>query len=523
MVAYLRLQKLHLFAALAEVEAKFEREKWDLVAEAMKRAGAAEYSKALLKKSAETMNRVQISIRADTAHSNTKNTETRSHYSKKLSATGYIGTDYKPGKTGGIDHGSNRGNYQGFGVLVNQQPLQNTSQVPPNIRHQMSRQSGYLPGAAPALSTVSHQQTFPEPSPPYPAVSPSHAPWSQRKIEQPFPQPDLVPETFPRQQPSEGEHSGENPAISNSSKLSTPSSEIPATAQHSTTAEKSQKPVSQSQVKDMLRHRTLNDTNRSRPGEIVAKESSVDAPLNEITRNLEQRVPGILYTDTGAPVFVANPAPSAVTSSHTGPISLHDPKHASSDPISGKAPISPATPIDLIRDTDRTLSASPPRIGQPLLAAAKVRTPPKQTGLARGKKGHRNESAESRERRSAAMRKAWAKRQAEGRSGRGCGPPKSSTIVRKPPTGSSPVEFAAHVLAAAEADAAAEATSPSKTKSRETSAVSPTPTQVRPEQGPSSTVPRQDQDPSGQKVGTDIHFKHPHFLTLLVRRWQTAS
>ena len=505
MVSYLRLQKLHLLAALAEVQAKFEREKWDLVAEAMKRAGAAEYSKALLRKSAETLGRVQISIRADTAHSNTNNIETTSHHSKEISAPGFIGTDYKPGKTGGTDHGSNRGNYQGFGVLVNQQPLQNTSQVPPNIRHQMSRQSGYLPGAAPPLGTFPRQQTFPEPSPPYPAVSPSYPPSSQRNNEQPFPQLNPVPETFPRKQSSKGEHSGENLAISNNSKLSKPSSEMPVTAQNSTTAEKSQKSVSQSQVEDMLRHRTLNDTNRSMPWEIVAKECGVDAPLNEISRNLEQRVPGILYTDAGAPVFVANTAPSAVTSSHTGPISLHDPKHASSDPVSGKALISPATPIDLTRDTDRTISASPPRVSQPLLAAAKVRTPPKQTGPARGKKGHRNESAESRERRSAAMRKAWAKRQAEGRSGRGCGPPKSSTIARKPPSGSSPVEFAAHVLAAAEADAAAEATSPSKTKSRETSAVSPTPTQVRPEQGPSSSVPRQDQDPSGQKVRTDIH------------------
>ena len=504
MVSYLRLQKLHLFAALAEVEAKFEREKWDLVAEAMKRAGAAEYSKALLKKSAETLNQVQTSIRADTANSNTNNIETTSHNSKKIRFPGLIGTDYKPGKTGGTDHGSNRGNYQGFGVLVNQQPLQNTSQVPPNIRHQMSRQSDYLPGAGPPLGTAPHQQTFPEPSPPYPAISPSHPPSSQRNNEQPFPHPNPVPETFLRQQPSKGEHSGENPAISNISKLSTPSSEMPVTAQHSTTAEKPQKPISQSQVKDMLRHRTLNDTNRSKPWEIIAKECSVDAPLNEISRTLEQLVPGILYTDTGAPVFVANPAPSAVTSSHTGPISLHDPKHASRHPVSGKAPISPATPIDLSRDTDRTISASPPRVGQPLLAAAKVRTPPKQTGPARGKKGHRNESAESRERRSAAMRKAWAKRQAEGRSGRGCGPPKSSTIARKPQSGSSPVEFAAHVLAAAAADAAAEATSPSKTRSRETSAVSPTPTQVRPEEGPSLSVYHQDHDSGGLKVRTDI-------------------
>lgn len=504
MFSYSRLQKIHLSAALAEVEANFEREKWHLVAEAMKRAGAAEYSMALIKKSAETLNRSQISIRADTAHSNTNNIETTSLNSKNISSPGFIGTHYKSSKIGGTNHGSNRGNYQGFGVLVNQQPLQNTAQVPPNIRHQMSRQSGYLPGSAPPLDTGSQQQTFPTPSPLYPAMSPSHPQSPQRNTEQPRPHPDVVSGKSPQQESSKGKSSGKNPATSNNSKLSTPLSEMAVTVQHSTTAENSQKPISQSQLKDMLRHRTLNDTNRSKPWEVIAKELSVDAPLNEISKTLEQLVPGILYTDTGAPIFVANPTSSAVTSSHTPSVPPHDVKHASSDPVSTKTPNLPTTAIDLTKDTDRTISPSPTRVDQTPLAGAVVRTPPKQTGPERRKKGHRNESAESRERRSAAMRKAWAKRQAEGRSGRGCGPPKSSTIARKPQSGSSPVAFAAHVLAAAAADAAAEATSPSKTKSPETSAVSPTPTQVRPEEGPSSTVHRQDQDPSGQKVRTDI-------------------
>ncbi len=505
MFSYLRLQKIHLYAALAEVEAKFEREKWDLVAEAMKRAGAAEYSKALLKKSAGAWNRIQISIRADNAHSNTNNIETTPHNPKKSSSAGVIGTNYKPSKIGGNDHGSNRGNYQGFGVLVNQQPLPNTTQVPPNIRHQMSRQSGYLPGSVPPLSTAPHQQTFPEPSPLYPATSPSHPPSSQRNNEQPLPQHNLVQETVVQPETSLGKSSGGNPAIPSNSRLSTPSSEMAVTAQHSTTAEKYKKPISESQLKDMLRHRTLNDTNRSKPWEIIAKECKVDAPLNEISKTLEQAgFPSILYTDTGAPIFVANPASSAVTSSHTASVSVYDPKYASSDPVSSKAPTSTATAIDLTKDTDRTVSPSPPRVGQTLVASAKVRTPPNQTGPERRKKGHRNESAESRERRSAAMRKAWAKRQAEGRSGRGCGPPKSSTIARNAQSGSSPVAFAAQVLAAAAADAAAEATSPSKTKSRETSVVSPTPTQVQSEEAPSSTVHRQTQDSSGQKVRPDI-------------------
>lgn len=505
MFSYLRLQKIHLTAALAEVEAKFEREKWDLVAEAMKRAGAAEYSKALLKKSAETLNRVQLSNRVDTAHSNTNNIEPTSNDSKKSSSAGVIGTHYKPSKIGGNDHGSNRGNYQGFGVLVNQQPLQNTAQVPPNIRHQMSRQSGYLPGSAPELATAPHQQTFPAPAPLYSAMSPNRPPLSQRNNEQPPSHHNLVQETFRQQESSKGESSGENQAISNDSRLSTPSSELAVPVQHSPTAEKPR--ISQSQMKDMLRHRTLNDTNRSKPWEVIAKECSVDAPLNEISKTLEQLVPGILYTDTGAPIFIANPAPSAVTSSHTASVPPYDPKHASSDPVSNKTPTLPATAIDLTKDADRTISPSPPRVDQTLPAGAVVRTPPKQTGPERRKKGHRNESAESRERRSAAMRKAWAKRQAEGRSGRGCGPPKSSTIARKPVSGSSPVAFAAHVLAAAAADAAAEATSPSKTKSREMSAISPTPAQIRPEEGPSSTVHRQDQDSSGQKVRTDFRDK----------------
>lgn len=505
MFSYLRLQKIHLSAALAEVEAKFEQDKWNLVAEAMKRAGAAEYSTALLKKSAERFSRSQISIRADTAHSNTNNLETTSCNPKKSSSAGVVGTHYKTSKIGGTDHESNRGNYQGFGVLVNQQPLQNATQVPPNIRHQMSRQSGYLPGSAPPLGTAPHQQTFPEPSPLHPAMSPSRPPPSHRNNERPLPHDNLVQETFLQQESSKGKASDENPVIPNNSKLTTPSSEMAATAQHSTTAEKPKKPITESQLQDMLRHRTLNDKNRNKSWEIIAKECRVDAPLNEISKTLEQAgFPSILYTDTGAPIFVANPASSAVTSSHTASVSLYDPKHASDDPVSSKAPILPAAAINLTKDTDKTISPSPPRVGQTLLAVARVRTPPNQTGPERRKKGHRNESAESRERRSAAMRKAWAKRQAEGRSGRGCGPPKSSTIARNAQSRNSPVAFAAQVLAAAAADAAAEATSPSKTKSRETSAVSPTPTQVQSEEGPSSTVHYQNQDTGGQKVRPEI-------------------
>ena len=505
--SYLRPQKIHLLAAIAEVEAKFEREKWDLVAEAMKRAGAAEYSRALLRKSAETLNRIHVSILADTAHSHTNNIETTPDNPKPSSSVGSIDTRHKPSKTDGTDHGSNRGNYQGFGVLVNQKPLQNTAQVPANIRHQMSRQSGFLPGPAPPLGTAPCQQAFHEPSPLYPAMSPSHPPSSQRNNERPLPHHSLVQETFLQQDTSKGKSSGENSAIFNESRLKTPSSGTVVTAQDSNPAEKSKKPISKSQLKDMLRHRTLNDTNRSKPLDVIAKECGMDAPLNEISKSLEQAgFPTVLYTDTGAPIFVVNPASSAITSSHTAYVSLNDSKHASSDPLSSRTPTSTDTAIDLTKETDKTISPSPPRGSQILLAGATERTPPNQTGPERRKKGHRNESAESRERRSAAMRKAWAKRQAEGRSGRGCGPPKSSTIARNAQSGSSPVAFAAQVLAAAAADAAAEAKSPSKTRSRETSAVSPTPIQVKSEEGPSSTVHRQDQDSDGQKVRPDIRW-----------------
>ena len=501
MFSYLPLQKLKLLTALTEVEAKFEREKWGLVAKAMKLVGAAEYSEALLKQTAETLDRGQISTRADTDRSIIQNMQAK-YSPRKSSSAVFIGTHHKPSKNGGTDQGSNRGNYHGFGVLVNQQPLQNTAQVPPNIRHQMSRQSGYLPVSAPPLGTPPHQQTFSEPSLLYPAMSPSHPPSSQPNNERPLSHHNLVQETTLRQESSKGTSSSENPAISNNSKLSTPSSEVVLTPLDSTTtADKSKKSISKSQLEDMLRHRTLNETNRSKPWDVIAKECRVDAPLSEISKTLEQAgFPSILYTDTGAPIFVANPASSGVSSSHTAYVSLYDSKHPSSDPIPSKAPTSPATAVDLTKDTDRTISPSPPRVGQPLLASAKVRTPPAQTEPERRKKGHRNESAESRERRSAAMRKAWAKRQAEGRSGRGCGPPKSSTIARNAQTGNSPIAFAAQVLAAAAADAAAEATSPSKPKSREMSSVSPTPTPVIPEEGPSSTVHCQNQDSGGQKV-----------------------
>ena len=512
MFSYLRFQKIFLLGAVAEVEAKFEKEKWGLVAEAMKRAGAAEYSEALLKQSAETLKRIQISIVDENAKSKMNNIQQTSQTPRKSSSARLIGTHHKPGKISGTDHGSDRGNYHGFGVLVNQQPLQNTAQLPPNIRHQMSRQSGYIPGSAPPLGTASHQQAFPEPTPLYPPISPSHPPSShsssQPNNEQPLPHPNIVQETSLQQASSQSKSSGETPAISNNGRLSTRSSEVVVPPPDNNVAGNSKQPISESQLKDMLRHRILNETNRSKPWDVIAKECRVDAPLNEISKTLEQAgFPSILYTDTGTPIFVANPASTGVDSSHTAYVSLYDSKHARSNPVPSKPPTSPATAVDLTKDTDRTISLSPSRVGQTLLASANVRTPPAQTGPERRKKGHRNESAESRERRSAAMRKAWAKRQAEGRSGRGCGPPKSSTLARNAQSGNSPIAFAAQVLAAAAADAAAEATSPSKTKSPETSAGSPkTPSPLIPEEGPSSTVHRQNQDSSGQKVRPEFHY-----------------
>lgn len=489
---------------MAEVEAKFEKEKWGLVAEAMKRAGAAEYSEALLKQSAETLQRIQISIRAENTRSKANNIQQTSPNPGKPSSTRVIGTHHKPSKIDGTEQGSNRGNYHGFGVLVNQQPLQNTAQVPPNIRHQMSRQSVYIPGSAPPLGTASHQQAFPEPTPLYPLVSPSHPPSSKPNNEQPLPHPNHLQETSMQQASSKGKSSGETLAISNNGGLSTPSSEVVVAPLDSTVAESSKQAISEGQLKDIFRHRNLNETNRSKPWGIIAKECKLE-PLNKISKTLEQAgSPTVLYTDTGAPIFIAHPASSGVNSSHTAYVSLYDSKNPSSDPVPSKARTSPATTVDLTKGTDKTISPSPPRIGQTLLASAHVRTPPAQTGPQGRKKGHRNESAESRERRSAAMRKAWAKRQAEGRSGRGCGPPKSSTLARNAQSGNSPIAFAAQVLAAAAADAAAEATSPPKTKSPEASVVSPTPAPVIPEEGPSSTVHRQNQDSGGQKVRRDI-------------------
>ena len=504
MFLYLRLQKICLLGAVAEVEAKFEKEKWGLVAKAMKRAGAAERSEVLLKQSAETLQRIAILIRAENTNSKADNIQQTSPNRRKPSSGRVLGINHKPSEIGGTDHGSNGGKYHGFGVLVNQQPLQNTAQVPPNIRHQMSRQSAYIPGSAPPLGTAPHQQAFPEPTPLYPPISTSQPPSSQPNNEQLLPHPNLVQETSLQQASSKGKSPGQTPAFSNNGGLSTPSSEVAVAPLDSTVAENPKQPISEGQLEDMLRHRNLNETNRSKPWDIIAKECKVE-PLNKISKTLGQAgSPTILYTHTGTPIFVAHPASSGVNSSHTGYVSLYDSKHPSSDPAPSKALTSPATAVDLTKDMDNTVSPSPPRVGQTLLAGAKIRTPPAQTGPERRKKGQRNESAESRERRSAAMRKAWAKRQAEGRSGRGCGPPKSSTIARNAQSGNSPIAFAAQVLAAAAADAAAEATSPSKTKSRDTSAVSQTPTPVIPEEGPSSIAHQQNQDLSGHKVRLDI-------------------
>ena len=470
----------------------------------MKRAGAAEYPEALLKQSAESLQRIQTSIRADNVCAKTNYIQHTPPDLRKASSTRVISVHYGSSKIGGTNHGSNSGNYHGFGVLVNQQQPQNTALVPPSIRHQMSRQSAYIPGSAPLLGTAPNEPAFPEPAPLCPLISPSHPPSSQPVNEQSLPHPNHVQETSLQQASSKGKSPGETPAPSNDGELSTPSSEVLVASLDSTMAENSKQPMSKGQLKDMLRHRNLDETNRSEPWSIIVKGGKVE-PLNKISKTLEHAgSPTILYTHTAAPIFVAHPASSGVDSSHTGYVSLYDSKHPSSDPVPSKAPTSPTTAVDLTKDMDNTISPSPPNIGQTLHASTKVRTPPAQTGPERRKKGQRNESAESRERRSAAMRKAWAKRQAEGRSGRGCGPPKSSPIARNAQSGNSPIAFAAQVLAAAAADAAAEATSPSKTKSRDTSAVSPTPAPVISQGGPSSIAHQQDQDSNGHKVRLDI-------------------
>lgn len=108
-------------------------------------------------------------------------------------------------------------------------------------------------------------------------------------------------------------------------------------------------------------------------------------------------------------------------------------------------------------------------------------TPSSQSGSIGDKGQPLCRTPDSHETRSSAMKAAWARRKAQGRNGRDGGTPKHSTVVSHSLMGSSPVTFAAQILAAAEE--AQKNASPTLTPTPQDceSLPSPSPSQATPE------------------------------------------
>ncbi|KAL2046892.1 hypothetical protein N7G274_000910 [Stereocaulon virgatum] len=555
------IDRKHLVAAVAEVEANFQKEKWELVARFMRRAGAAAYPLDLLEN--EFVERTRSPPPNVTEHeSHTQAWKDILWKITEAPGAGIVFTRPSPYDNGEIcsvsklskpvtspkggastgavferlnfqilptdtleDPPTGPGNttttarnitkvngsgsakppapdYQGFGVLVNQEPLQcNAQQIPPNIRSRMAQQENRISWPVTPRIDSSPQQGSPSSIPVHSAMSSVQVPSSEPATERPLLSQRISYESCREQKSTEPQAPSLAPVVMTHSKPNTPTSTNEATFQESRTAAKSRKAISKSNLKYMLRHRTLNEVNKNKPWDVIARECGVNAPLNEISAALEQAgFPSILYTPTGAPIFVSNPASNAAVS----PSSI-----AYVSPYNSMSPITPAAnhrspplpiTIDPIEENDNPLSTTPTPTTQ---AGQNHYTGPEECHLSPPgiepvlSKEEKDPLQDSHEKRSAAMRKAWAKRQAEGRNGRHGGPPRSSTLARNTVIGSSPIVFAAQVLAAAEAEAAP----PSRTTLHEKKRASSTSPQVTPVEDTNPTSSGQGRSQLGKKRG----------------------
>lgn len=116
--------------------------------------------------------------------------------------------------------------------------------------------------------------------------------------------------------------------------------------------------------------------------------------------------------------------------------------------------------------------------------SAPTTLPPQSGPIADRDQAQPNITPESHENRSSAMRAAWARRKAAGRNGRDGGAPKHSATARPFALGSSPIAFAAQILAAAEE--AQESASPSPTPQDAYSILSSSPSQASLERSPAA-------------------------------------
>ena len=398
-------------------------------------------------------------------------------------------------------------NYQGFGILVNKESLRyNAQQIPQTIRARMNQQRRHFSTQENPNTSASSQKTTSGALQACSTISTEEASRSQQYLQGPLTCPKSPQEMGQQQVATQAEVLAQPQLPITRKKPSMPThASLGATHQGQTTA-RPRKAISKSQLKYMLRHRTLNEINKHKSWDAIAQECGVDAPLNEISQALEQAgFPGILYTPTGAPIFVSNPASSAATSQSSIAYVSSYPSNSAASPATDRTTPQLATPVDLNKDDDALISTNSTTAAQATQNSylnAEERYPSIPQAEPVQKKDEDDQLLDSHEMRSAATRKAWAKRQSEGRNGRHGTAPRSSTIARNALIGGSPTVFTAQVLAAAATEA--EAAPPSESTPQDIKTESPVLAQITLNESSNTDLSSQGQRRTRKKV--TVHF-----------------
>ena len=336
------LDTRHLLGAVAKVEAMFVREKWNLVAEAMKLAGTAQYPGQLLEREYErymrgTYNsayseeqdsplRVFASgklaevARSDAAHvkeaqygnlARSKNPDSGNTITpdSAILPTGQNSSTTRPGhqdrspavpqipqdptvitprpSTG--EYHSQKLDASPFGVLRNPRDLQYSPQaMPRNVDARMAEQStraAYTP--FPGIHHIGLRQ--PSAQKPLPYEKPTEGTGQQSAAPHQEPSPNA---------PLDPSRTGLDTSVrSQQAPVPRPQTFIP-----------------RKHVDAMVKHRTSDEANYHKSWQAIAQECGIEASLADISAAVrDASIPSILYTSKGAPIFLENPTAPAAT------------------------------------------------------------------------------------------------------------------------------------------------------------------------------------------------------------------
>jgi len=224
------------------------------------------------------------------------------------------------------------------------------------------------------------------------------------------------------------------------------------------------KPVTTNQLMYMLRHRILNDANRSKTWDVIAREYGVTATLAEISVALEQAGCPSIFNTPEPPTHAKFAASTPSTDPNTH-LSSHAPVPSGQTPPVTEPSATPAISTASARAFEPPNSYETPNTrakrGRPLgsknkpqdqVQAEEFSISPSQTKTpVSGQKGHVKSGA-SKAAQSAAMKAVWKRRKEKGTNGHHGGSPKPSTVARHSLVGSPAATFAAEILAAAAAN-----------------------------------------------------------------------